>query len=177
MVKREFREVNISWLKENPDNPRVISDTAVKKVARSIAEYGFNAPVVCDENGMLLAGHTRVRAVKILGEKAPERIPAYIVSGMTDDEKKFYTIADNRTGEFAEWDFAKLIEQLDNEEHFTGFFADNILGEVDVDIFADDEDRDAKAHVGKIVVHELDENARKAVINVLDNFGVPYETI
>jgi hypothetical protein len=58
-------------------NPRVISDAAVEKVALSIGEYGWRQPIVVDEAGAIVAGHTRLLAAKNLGR---ETVPVHIAS-------------------------------------------------------------------------------------------------
>lgn len=44
-------------------NPR-INDQAVDTVARSIEEFGFRQPIVVDEAGVIIIGHTRLPALE-----------------------------------------------------------------------------------------------------------------
>ena len=102
--------MNLQWkpiadVHENPANPRVISDDAVKMVADSIKQFGWRQPVVATEAGMLLAGHVRVRAAISLGHL---KVPVVVVD---DDEltARQYLFADNKIHEWSAWDTGKLL--------------------------------------------------------------------
>jgi ParB-like chromosome segregation protein Spo0J len=56
----------IDSIKPYENNPR-INDQAVEAVAASIEEFGWNVPIVCDENFVVIAGHTRLKAARQLG--------------------------------------------------------------------------------------------------------------
>ena len=91
-----------------PKNPRK-NDRAVDKVASSIREFGFKVPVVIDKDGVIVAGHTRVKAAKQLGIK---EIPCIVADDLTEEQIKAFRLADNKTAEFADWDFEILAEEL-----------------------------------------------------------------
>ena len=91
------------------NNPR-INDPAVDAVAASIREFGFKVPVVIDRMGVIVAGHTRVKAAKKLGMT---QIPCVIADDLTDEQVRAFRLADNKTGELAGWDFEKLEAELD----------------------------------------------------------------
>ena len=57
---------NIDEIMPYEKNPRK-NDEAVKYVANSIKEFGFKVPVVIDSDGVIVAGHTRVKAARELG--------------------------------------------------------------------------------------------------------------
>lgn len=61
-----IKEFDIKVLKEYENNPRN-NENAVDKVASSIKEFGFKVPIVIDENNIIIAGHTRLKAAKRLG--------------------------------------------------------------------------------------------------------------
>lgn len=88
-------------------NPR-INDHAVEDVARSLAENGFNQPIVVDQNMVICVGETRWKAATKLGLT---KVPVY-VKEMTEKEFIAYNLADNKTGEKADWDQDKLKENL-----------------------------------------------------------------
>lgn len=89
-------------------NPRKNSG-AVAKVVASLREYGFRQPIVVDEAGVVIAGHTRLLAAKSMGL---ETVPVHVATGLTPEQVRAYRIADNRTAEEAEWDDALLVEEL-----------------------------------------------------------------
>lgn len=104
------------------NNPRE-NETAVDKVVESIKEYGFRGSILVDENYEILAGHTRWKAALALEMK---EVPVTISKGLTDDQKRGFRIADNKTGEFADWDWEKLAVEMDDiGDLFTGFDEDD----------------------------------------------------
>lgn len=86
------------------ENPR-INDPAVASVARSIEVYGFGAPIVAQSGtGFVIAGHTRLKAARSLGMKT---VPVRSID-ISDTNAKALALADNKLGEFAQWDEASL---------------------------------------------------------------------
>lgn len=100
----------ISDLKPYKNNPRK-NDKAVDAVAASIKAFGFKQPVVIDDNGEIIAGHTRVKAAKKAGY---HEVPCIIASDLTPEQVKAYRLADNKVGELAEWDFIPWTGNLPN---------------------------------------------------------------
>lgn len=92
-------DVPVSYLKPYDRNPRR-NDDAVEAVARSLDTFGFNAPIICDEDYRVCVGHTRLKAAIKRGLKT---VPVLVVSDLTGDKFKGYNIADNQTGTIAEW--------------------------------------------------------------------------
>lgn len=111
LITRKLREIH-----PYPNNPRK-NDKSVDAVAESIAQCGYCAPIVIDEDGVILAGHTRYRALKKLGWKECE---VCVAVGLTDEQKRKYRILDNRTNELSAWDFDKLDLELPTLD-FGGF--------------------------------------------------------
>lgn len=89
-------------------NPRK-NDAAVDKVAASIREFGFKVPIVVDGGGVIVAGHTRLKAAEKLGM---ETVPCVIADDLSEEQIKAFRLADNKTAEYAEWDFELLDEEL-----------------------------------------------------------------
>lgn len=110
----QIQEMELSRLKPWEDNPR-LNDQAVTAVAQSIRTFGFNVPILCDQNLTIVAGHTRWKAAKELGLNV---VPV-IVLEMTDAQRRAFSVADNRTAEIADWDMPKLravLEELHSED-------------------------------------------------------------
>jgi len=97
----------IDSIRPYPNNPRV-NDGAVEAVARSIREYGFRQPIVVDREGVVIVGHTRLKAAQRLGL---EKVPVH-VADLTPEQAKAYRLADNRTALIAEWDDSLLAAEL-----------------------------------------------------------------
>lgn len=89
-------------------NPRK-NDQAVDKVAASIEEFGFKVPIVIDKDGVVVAGHTRLKAALKLGL---EKVPCIVADDLTEDQIKAFRLADNKTAELAEWDYSLLTQEL-----------------------------------------------------------------
>lgn len=90
----------ISRLSAYANNPREHSDEQVALIARSIREYGWTIPALVDENGLLIAGHGRLAAARLLGIT---EIPVMVARGWTDAQKRAYRIADNALPLQATW--------------------------------------------------------------------------
>lgn len=91
------------------NNPRK-NDDAVEYVANSIKEFGFRSPIIVDRNGVIICGHTRLKAALSLGLT---EVPVHVADNLTDEQVRAYRLTDNKTGEFAEWDFPMLNEELE----------------------------------------------------------------
>ena len=102
-------EKSITEITPYEKNPRK-NDEAVEYVANSIKEFGFKVPIVIDKDGIIVAGHTRYKAAQKLGLK---KLPCVIADDLTEEQVKAFRIADNKVGEFAEWDFDLLDDELD----------------------------------------------------------------
>lgn len=94
------------------NNPRH-NDEAVEYVANSIKEFGWKVPIVIDENNVVVAGHTRLKAAEMLGI---DEIPCIVADDLSEDQIKAYRLADNKVSEFADWDFEALDLELDEIE-------------------------------------------------------------
>ena len=99
----------ISEITPYENNPRR-NDTAVAAVEESIRQCGYIAPIIVDEDGVILAGHTRYKALKKLGRSECEVV---VKDGLTEDQKRKYRILDNKTAELASWDYDLLEMELD----------------------------------------------------------------
>lgn len=105
--------MNINWvildqIHPYEKNPRQ-NENAVQYVANSIKEFGWKQPIVVDKDGVIIAGHTRYKAAKKLGL---EKVPVITADDLTEEQVKAYRLADNKTGEFAQWDMDLLNQEL-----------------------------------------------------------------
>ena len=107
-------------------NAKKHDDKQVTNVANSIKRFGWQQPIVIDENGVVVIGHCRLMAAKKLKLK---EVPVTVASGLTEDEIKELRIADNKTNE-SPWDLGLLAEDIEGLD-FEGFDLDfGIDGEV-----------------------------------------------
>jgi ParB-like chromosome segregation protein Spo0J len=89
------------------NNPRK-NDGAVKAVAKSIKDYGFKNPIIVDEKGVILAGHTRKLAAEQLKLK---QVPVIVASDLTQEQARQFRLIDNSTASIAEWELEKLMQE------------------------------------------------------------------
>jgi len=118
----------IDRIRPYENNPR-INDQAVDAVAASLREFGFRQPIVVDDDGLIVVGHTRWKAAVKLGL---EKIPVHVATELTAEQVKAYRIADNQTASIAEWDYDLLPIELTDLQAMN--FDLNLLGFSDVDL-------------------------------------------
>ncbi len=109
-------------------NPRTHCAAQIAQIAASIAEFGFNNPILVDTKAGIIAGHGRLLAARKLGLT---EVPVIILDHLTEAQKRAYIIADNKLAENAGWDDELLQQELRalQQENF----------DVSVIGFADDE--------------------------------------
>lgn len=105
---KELKWEPIKSIRPYEKNPRR-NDEAVDAVAASIREFGWQQPIVVDKDGVIIAGHTRYKAAKKL---KCDTVPVVVADELTEDQVKAYRLADNKTGELAEWDMTLLDDEL-----------------------------------------------------------------
>lgn len=105
-----MRVVNklLAELKPYEHNPRN-NESAVDAVAASIEQFGFKVPIIIDQDGVIIAGHTRLKAAQRLGI---EKVPCVIADDLTPEQVRAFRLADNKVGEIADWDDDKLAEEF-----------------------------------------------------------------
>jgi DNA modification methylase len=135
----------ITSIRPYDNNPR-LNDAAVDAVAASIKEFGFRQPIVVDEDGVIIVGHTRYKAALKLGLT---EVPVHVAVGLSPAQAKAYRIADNQTGTIATWDDDKLplelaaLQEMGFDLNLTGFGADELLRLLDSEANPGQADPDA----------------------------------
>ena len=105
-------------------NARLHSEVQVAQIAASIAEFGFNNPILVGPQGDIIAGHARVLAARKL---AYTLVPVIVLDHLTENQKRAFMLADNKLALNAGWDLEMLRLELEAlaEENFdlalTGF--------------------------------------------------------
>jgi len=111
-IRVETKQVALSEIRPNPDNPRSITKAGLDRLAKSLKEFPEMLEireVVVDETMTVLGGNMRLRALEQAGAK---QCLAKIVTGLTDAQKREFTIKDN--GAFGDWDFDALANAWDD---------------------------------------------------------------
>ncbi len=97
-------------------------------MAKSIKAYGYINPIVVNDELVVLAGHTRLKALRILGWTEAEVL---VVSGLTKEQIDGFVIADNRVGEFSQWNYSAV------DKLVTSTTKDTLLKELGMTSFKD----------------------------------------
>jgi DNA modification methylase len=103
----EFR--NLAELTRNPRNARTHSRRQIEQIAGSIKTFGFNNPLLIDENGLLIAGHGRLEAAELLGL---ETVPTIRLAHLSEPGKRALMLADNKIALNAGWNTELLAAEL-----------------------------------------------------------------
>jgi ParB/RepB/Spo0J family partition protein len=96
-------------LKPDPSNPRKHGREQIRAIARSIAAFGFNAPILIDRNKQIVAGHGRYEAAKL--NRCAE-VPVVWLEHLTEMQARAYMLADNKLTDRSSWDDAALAVHL-----------------------------------------------------------------
>lgn len=108
-MHRIDRMLSIQEIKVNPHNARTHSQAQIRQIAESIKTLGFGAPVLVNETLTLIAGHGRFKAAERLNIA---EIPAVQLLGLSEAQKRALALADNKIGDNAGWDRARLAIEL-----------------------------------------------------------------
>lgn len=104
-------------------NNKIHDEQQIKKIAKSIKELWFRAPILIDENNIILAWHWRLAAAKKLKLK---EVPVIQYTDLTEDQKKKYRLLDNRLADLSEYDLENLKLELQelNDERMNDLFSE-----------------------------------------------------
>ena len=133
--------MQIKEIKPNPDNPRTIKDEAFKKLCESIKrdpEFMVIRPIVVDDNGVILGGNMRYRAIQHLGMKEVPDDWVVKASNLTEEQQRRFIIVDNApTGMAGDWDIDMLANKWDIPELLELGFDLDSLSDLDIGNLAD----------------------------------------
>ena len=111
-VEKRLKVVRVEDLKHFKGNPRR-NNASAKIVAKSIEEFGYVCPIIVDEENVVLAGNTRLKALRLLGV---EEIDVVEVIGLTDEQKTNFVLADNRVNEYSRWNWEQVNRIAEKQE-------------------------------------------------------------
>ena len=129
MKKGTIKLVKLTDLKPYWRNPRNNKD-AVEKVKQSIQDFGYNQPIAVDKDNVIIAGHTRFKALQELGWTDDIEV---VEVDLDTKQAKQYRIIDNKTNEFASWndDLRLELRELEDLPYMQQFFIEDIQLVVD----------------------------------------------
>lgn len=109
-----WQKIDINLLKENPDNPRVITDAKFEQLVKSIKGFPQMLeirPLVADKDYRILGGNMRLKACKAAGLT---HVPVILAESLTEEQQREFIIKDN-VG-FGEWDWEMIANEWDSEQ-------------------------------------------------------------
>ncbi len=63
----EPKKVQLSELKENPNNPKVVNETGRRRLHKSLGKFGLAGTIVVNADGMIIDGHSRKKDLEESG--------------------------------------------------------------------------------------------------------------
>lgn len=106
----KIEHIDPTALTPHPDNSMKHGEGQITQLVASFEQFGFNGVITIDENNVVLAGHGRRMAALRMGMPT---VPCLRRSGLTEQQKRAYIIADNQIGRNSEWDEEVLAQQLE----------------------------------------------------------------
>ena len=154
------QQIQISKVKGNPSNPRIIKNDKFKKLVKSIQDFPEmleKRPIVVDEDMMVLGGNMRLKASKDAGLK---EVWIDIAEGWTKEQKDEFVVKDNVN--FGEWEWDILANEWDSVQ----------LADWGLDVWENQDDvilEDDDTYTRKIVAPTYEPKNEKPVIDDLFN--------
>ncbi len=111
MQELKIEYVSLGKLKPYDKNARKHQEADLSTIKASITEFGMSDPIgVWGKDNVIVEGHGRYLACKELGI---EHVPVIHLDHLTDEQRRAYALAHNKTAEMSEWDIDLLGEELD----------------------------------------------------------------
>ena len=104
-----LEQVRIGELSPDPRNPRKHDRAQVEAIARSIQAFGFNAPILINRTGQIIAGHGRFEAAKLGGHT---HVPVIRLDHLSEAQARAYMLADNKLTDRSSWNEGVLALHL-----------------------------------------------------------------
>ena len=142
----EIVELKPKDLRFYEGNAKKHKDLDVNAIMESIKMFGFNDPIgIWGDKNIVVEGHGRLIAAERLGLDV---VPCIRLDFLTDEERRAYGLAHNKTAELSEWDEALLSLEMNDvgfDWSLFGFGLELIeddsrfsVAEFDVDGFSDE---------------------------------------
>ena len=153
-MELQIEYVDIDSIKPYENNSRQHGSEDLKAIVDSIKEFGFKDPIGIWKD-TIVEGHGRLLAAKKIGMK---QVPIIRLDDLTDEQRRAYALAHNKTAELSSWDFNLMNLELTN------------ISEIDMSLFGFD-----KAAAGSDPEVEDEEDLFEDVENLEQHYGVPYQ--
>lgn len=145
-MARTIENVQVSSLVQYARNARTHDSRQVEQIARSIETFGFNNPVLIDDENGIIAGHGRVLAAQLLDM---DTVPCIRLGWLSDQQKRAFILADNKIAENSGWDEAMLDAELD-QLALEGFERDLMGFDIEVQVEQEEEQQSNQVETGEV---------------------------
>lgn len=144
--------ISVDDLTEYDGNARAHGREDIEAIEWSIQQFGFNDPIgIWSKDNVIVEGHGRLKAAKNLGMT---EVPCIRLDHMTDEQRRAYALAHNKTAELSAWDFEKLDIELAGIHEFDmtkiGFMANEEVEEAVDDNYMPDPPKNPKSKLGDV---------------------------
>lgn len=95
-----IENVALNQIRAYEKNAKNHPESQIQQIAASIQQFGFNNPILVDENLEIIAGHGRMAATQVLGL---DTVPVIRLAHLSDAQKRAYRLADNKIAENGGW--------------------------------------------------------------------------
>ena len=174
----EVKLVKIGEIMPYERNAKKHPERQIKEIANSIREFGFQQPIVIDENNQIIIGHGRFEAAKLL---ELEEVPCIIAGNLTEEQVKALRLVDNKTNE-SPWDLEILSAELDSifnidmqEFGFMDVNLESFFEAEDEGASGNDDSKSEEAKIYVITIICKDEQRHDEIVKVLQENEISYE--
>ena len=172
-AKPNEKEWNVVWKDPNEltpyDKNARKNDETVPYLVNSIKRFGFRVPIVIDAKGVVVCGHTRLKAALNIGMT---KVPCVVADDLTKAEIKAFRLADNKIQEMSDWDFEALDFELQELKiDFDGDMVDFGFGDSEFEKDEEDDDKEVKSCF-EVIVECSNESEMEEVFNRLQEEGL-----
>ena len=126
-----IENVALGQIRAYVKNAKNHPESQIQQIAASIQQFGFNNPILVDENLEIIAGHGRMAAAQLLGL---DTVPVIRLAHLSDAQKRAYRLADNKIAENGGWNADLLRLEISELEQICGDMDVSITGFSDVEL-------------------------------------------
>lgn len=172
-------------------NPQEHPDDQIEELKSSIRKFGFQIPIIVDEDGTIISGHARFKAVQELRGNLSDEISDAKISDnetlaqnlsrvndgelfvrvedeLSEDEKQEFRISDNRVSELSEWEDEKLKFELRELEEAVGFTDEELDDMLETSVEYDDLEDDVVEETMDDIEETMDDRGSEEDTNMVD---------
>ncbi len=166
-VKHEDKLLDLSLLKNHPENPNIHTKEQIDALVKSMDRYGQYYPIICDENYLVICGHGKKMALEQMGET---KAKVTVIKGLSEKQKMKLLLEDNKIQSMSYVNFSqveKIVKEIAEFDiiGFSNDYLDTILNEISPDNMGVDFTKPARRNES---YSQDDENAQRNDLDEID---------